>query len=201
MGGDIGPAAAGRRGIDLAHAGRICGPPRAWNRRAAPHAHALRCGWFSALLLWIAAAQAQAACIAPAALTHSTVSIARYFNDTEQTVQRDLLGIRGTGWFLSPTSIITVGHVASAMRLSDQDWKNIEVVDGDIQKTTPARILRLAGSRSENMAVLELRSEVAGARVLPTRMELLLPDEAVMSLAYPAHQLRFARGHGHVRIV
>jgi Trypsin-like peptidase domain len=194
MRGDIGPASSSRRGIDLADAGRKGSPVRARSRRPAQHAGSSRCGWISALLLFIATTHAHAACVAPGSLVHSTVSIARYFDDAEQHAQGDLLGIRGTGWFLSPTSIVTVGHVASAMRLSDQEWKDIEIMDGDIRQTLPARILRRAGSRSENMAVLELRGEIAGASILPTRMEPLLPDEAVVSLAYPAHQLRYASG-------
>jgi hypothetical protein len=80
------------------------------------------------------------------------------------------------------------------MHLSEQDWKDIEIVDGAIKQSIPVRILRLAGPRSENIAVLELRSEFASARSLPTRMEPLHPDENVLSLAYPARTLRFASG-------
>jgi hypothetical protein len=122
------------------------------------------------------------------------VSIARYFDEAERSRQRDPLGIRGTAWFLSPTSIVTVGHVASAMHLSEQVWKDVEIVDREGTQSIAVRILRSAGTRSENLAVLELRSEFSGARSLQTRMEPLLPDEAVVSLAYPSQQLRIASG-------
>jgi hypothetical protein len=80
------------------------------------------------------------------------------------------------------------------MKLSEQDWKDIEIVDGEVTQSTPVRVLRSTNTRSESIAVLEMRSEFSGARRLPTRMEPLLPDEAVVSLAYPSRQLRTASG-------
>ena len=78
--------------------------------------------WFvSALAMWAMSSPAGAACVEPSTLVRSTVSITRYFGGGEQNAS--LLGIRGTAWFLSPTSMVTAEHVAAAMELSTQDWK------------------------------------------------------------------------------
>ena len=96
-----------------------------------------------------------------------------------------MLGIRGTAWFLSPTSMVTVEHVAAAMGLSDRNWKQVEVLEGENKQSIDVRILRLAGSHSEKIAVLELRTAFSGAQGLQIRMEPLAPEERVVSLAYP----------------
>ena len=44
--------------------------------------------------------------------------------------QSDVVGIHGTAWFQSPTNIVTVGHVATAMGLSTEDWKSLDIKDG-----------------------------------------------------------------------
>jgi hypothetical protein len=64
---------------------------------------------FSFLILVVAPARVDAACVDPATVAHSTASITRYFDDGEKA-PIGVTGIRGTGWFLSPTSIVTVGH-------------------------------------------------------------------------------------------
>jgi hypothetical protein len=61
-------------------------------------------------------------------------------------------------------------------------------------RSLPARILRVAGSHSEKMAVLELRTAFTGAAALSIRTEPLIPEELVVSLAYPNSHLRFAQG-------
>ena len=105
-----------------------------------------------------------------------------------------MLGISGTGWFLSPRSMATVAHVAEAMHLSGTDWKQIEIWDGQSTQSVPARILRIVGSQPERIAVLELRNPFPRAQVLPIRTEPLVPDERVTSVAYPNNRLRFAGG-------
>src|SRR5215470_9453211 len=108
MHGDVGPDVSGRYGVDLANAGlsRTAAPAR--SRCSFQCAPAIHRWCFSGLLLLSACSGVEAACVTPASLTHSTIRIARYFDDAERDPQRDLLGIRGTGWFLSPTSIVTV---------------------------------------------------------------------------------------------
>jgi hypothetical protein len=192
MDGDVGPGVSGRSGDAFAGSGPSFTAAPAQSGRSFQRACVLRRWCFSGLFLLLAFSRVDAACVEPASLTHSTIRIARYFDDSER--DRNLLGIRGTGWFLSPTSIVTVGHVASAMHLSEQDWKDIEIVDGEITQSMPVRILRLASTRSESIAVLEMRGEFSSAHSLSTRTEPLLPDEAVVSLAYPSRQLRTARG-------
>jgi trypsin-like peptidase len=135
-----------------------------------------------------------AACIDPSTLVRSTVSITREFDAEERQAAPAVLGIRGTGWFLSPRLVVTAAHVVEAMRLSAQDWKDIALLERENETSTAARILRLAGSHSEKMAVLELRTPVAGAVALPVRAEPLVPDERLLSLAYPNGKLRFANG-------
>jgi hypothetical protein len=125
---------------------------------------------------------------------HSTVSIMRHFDDKEQEEQPGVLGIRGTGWFLSPTSMVTVEHVAAAMKLSDRNWKQVEIGTGESKQSVPVRIQRLAGSDAQKIAVLELQTAFPGAQGFQLRMEPLLPEEPVVSLAYPGGRLRVVGG-------
>ena len=74
------------------------------------------------------------------------------------------VGIRGTGWFLSPQLIVTAAHVADAMHLSTQDWKEIEVRERESTWLVPTRIARVAGSLAEKMVVLELESAIPECR-------------------------------------
>jgi hypothetical protein len=118
----------------------------------------------------------------------------RHFDGTEVGVRPDVLGIRATGWFLSATSIATVEHVTAAMQLSDLDWKGVEIGSGESKQTIPARIRRVAGSSAHRIAVAELQTGFSGARGLPLRMEPLVPDERVASVAFPDGDLRVAGG-------
>ena len=148
----------------------------------------------SILVLIVPATRVAAGCIEPVALAPSTVSIMRHFDDKEMAAQPGVLGIRATGWFLSPTSMATVEHVTAAMHLSDQDWKHVEIGKGKSRQSIPARIRRLAGSSADKIAVVELQTAYAGARGYPLRMESLVPDEPLVSLAYPDGNLRVAGG-------
>src|SRR5262245_22834922 len=136
----------------------------------------------------------EASCIDPSSLVRSTVDITRVFSEDERREDPGVLGIRGTGWFLSSRSLVTAAHVADAMRLSEQAWKPIEMRERERKGTIFARILRVVGSRSEKMAVLELERSFPSAVPLPIRREALAPDEPVVSLAYPGGRLRFAQG-------
>ena len=154
----------------------------------------MRRGLLSIAVLVVASCRVEAGCIDPASLAHSTVSIARYFDDKEREVEPGLLGVRGTGWFLSPTSMATIEHVAVAMNLSDQSWKEVEVRTGDHSQSIPIRIRRIVGSQAEKIAVLELQTAFPEAQGFALRMEPLVPEETVVSLAYPGDQLRIAAG-------
>ena len=152
-----------------------------------------RC-FFSVFALLGMSSGGQAACIDPATLVRSTVSIAREFSQEERKVDPAVLGIRGTGWFLSPRLVVTAAHVAEAMRLSKQDWTGVELRDKESKGSVPARMVRVLGSQSEKMAVIELKAAFSGAAPLPVRAEPLYPEERVLSLAYPNGGLRFAGG-------
>ena len=145
-------------------------------------------------VLLFAGSPAAATCVDASTLAHSTVSITRYFADDDRKADTDLLGIRGTAWFLSSTSMVTAEHVATAMELSDQNWKQLEILEGESKQTIDVRILRVAGSHSEKLAVLELRTAFSGAQGLQIRMEPLAPEEQVLSIAYPGSRLRFVGG-------
>jgi Trypsin-like peptidase domain len=146
------------------------------------------------LVLLGASFDAGAACIDPATLAHSIVSITRHFDDKEAAAQNGTFGIRGTGWFLSPTLIVTVEHVATAMNLSDQDWKAIDIGDGAHALSVPVRIQRVVGSKAERIAVLELQTAFSGVHGLPLRQEPFVAEEPIVSLAYPNRQARAAAG-------
>jgi len=122
------------------------------------------------------------------------MSIARDFNEEESKVPPGVVGIRGTAWFLSPRLIVTAAHVAEAMQLSAQDWKDVGIRDGESKRSVAVRVRHLAGPQVEKIAVLELRNEISDAVVLQRRAASLIPEEGVVSLAYPKSQLRFAGG-------
>jgi trypsin-like peptidase len=137
---------------------------------------------------------AGASCIEPSTLVRSTASLTRHFSDEQRREAPAILGIRGTGWFLSRQSIVTAAHVAEAMRLSPAEWTEIELGEEDSRHLVSARILRVAGSLAEKMAVLELKAPLTGVAILPVRAEPLAPEERLVSLAYPDGKLRFAGG-------
>jgi Trypsin-like peptidase domain len=149
---------------------------------------------FLILMLVLASAPVEAECIDPATLAHSTVSITRYFDDKEQAARPGVLGISGTGWFISSKSMVTVEHVAASMNLSQQSWKDIEIRKGETKESIPARIRHVAGSYAEKIAVLELQTSYSDARGFELRMEPLVPEEPVVSLAYPGSRPRVAGG-------
>src|SRR5262245_6256503 len=113
--------------------------------------------FFILILLAASSFRVTAGCINPFTLAHSTVGVTRYFDDNEKKEARPgVLGIRGTAWFLSPLSMVTVKHAAAAMHLSDQNWKQVEIRNGLNKQLIAARIQHFAGTHAEKIAVLEL---------------------------------------------
>jgi S1-C subfamily serine protease len=149
---------------------------------------------FVPLLLLSSTRPVPAACVEPAQLAHSTVSIMRHFDDAEHDERPGLVGVRGTGWFLSPTTIVTAEHVTAGMRLSAEEWKPLEITDGDGSQFIAARIQRLAGAQTEKLAVIELEHAVADARSVTIRKEPLVPEEQVVTFGYPAGRLQLVSG-------
>jgi hypothetical protein len=146
------------------------------------------------LLLISGSARAEAGCIDAATLAPSAVGITRHFDDTEREARPGWLGASGTGWFLSPSLMVTVGHVASAMNLSDRSWKQVEVWTGEHKQSLPVRIQHLVDSYPEKIAVIELQTAFPGAQGFQLRMEPLVRDEPLVSLAYPDDHLRIVGG-------
>jgi hypothetical protein len=146
------------------------------------------------LVLSAPASRAGAGCVNPAAWAGSTASITRFFDAGEPQAEPDVVGIRGTGWLLSPTAMVTVGHVATAMNLSSNGWKPIEIREAESRRSIPARIAAFAGAGPENIAVLELQSAFSNAPSFRVRTEPLVADEPVVSLAYPGGRARIATG-------
>jgi hypothetical protein len=162
---------------------------RTWLRRAAWLAV---WGFFASHSV---AAGAETTCVEPAQLAHAGVRIARYFDEAERKAQEDgTVGIQGSGWFLTPTAIVTIAHVVTAMDLTAEDWKPIEIRDGGSRWSAFARIKRLVGPGTDKLAVVELQSAIPGARSLAVRAAPLAPDERVLTLAYTAGRARFVSG-------
>jgi len=139
--------------------------------------------------------RAEPACLEPAQLAHAGVRIARYFDDAERAVQDDgTVGIQGSGWFLTPTAIVTIAHVVTAMNLTAEEWKAIEIRDGDRTWPARARIKQLVGRGADKLVVLELQAAIPAARSLTVRAAPLVPDERVVTLAFTAGRARFVSG-------
>ena len=134
-------------------------------------------------LLLSAQSRAEMACVDIAQLAHSTVGITRYFDEAERNAQSDVVGIRGTGWFRSPTNIVTVGHVATAMGLASHDWKPLDIKDGADSKLISARIQRWVGGGTEKLVVLELQAAFPAARSVAIRKAPLAPEDRLVTLA------------------
>ena len=115
-------------------------------------------------LLLSAQSRAETACVDLAQLAHSTVSITRYFEEAERDPLSDVVAARGTAWFQSPTSIVT------------------------------AAVQRVAGSYAEKLAVLELQTAVPNARSVAIRMVPLMPEDRVVTFAYPNDRLHTVVG-------
>jgi Trypsin-like peptidase domain len=127
-----------------------------------------------------------AACVDATQLAHTAVNIMRHFDDAQREAHPDLIGIRGTGWFLTPATIVTAEHVTAAMNLSMDEWKPLEIIDESGSQFIAARIQRLAGGPVERLAIIELQRTVAASQSATIRKEPLLPEEPVATLAYPA---------------
>jgi S1-C subfamily serine protease len=149
---------------------------------------------FSLLLLAAAISRVEASCVDASTLARSSASIVRHFGEEEKATEANVVGIRGTAWFLSSRSIVTAAHVVEAMHLSSWDWKGVEMRVGEKQQTVDMRILRLVSSGPDNIAVLELREPFSGADALEVRSSSLVPEEPLVSLAYPRGGARVATG-------
>jgi hypothetical protein len=151
--------------------------------------------WLLVLFVLLASTETiNAACIDATQLTHTTVSIMRHFDGSERGARPDVVGIRGTGWFLSPTTIVTAEHVTAAMNLSTDDWKPLEIINENGSQFITARIQRVAGGPMEKLAIIELQRSVPAAQGAAIRKEPLVPEEQVMTLAYAAGSSHLVSG-------
>ena len=148
----------------------------------------------TALVLLSVSTRLEASCIDPASLAHAAVSITRYLDEAERAAQSSVIGTRGTAWFLSPATIVTAEHVSAGMKLTTQDWKQLEISDGDDTRSIPARVERVVGTGAEKLAVLALQSEVPGARSAAIRTAPLASEDQVVTFAYPAGRPRVVGG-------
>lgn len=151
------------------------------------------CRLLAVFIVLVSTIRAHAVCVEPSQLAQSTVSITRYFDKAERDAP-DLIGIRGTAWSLSPMTIVTAAHVVEAMKLSNQDWKPLEIADERGNQLIAARIRRLVGDQAEKLAVIELQRAVFAASGLKLRSEALVPEEQVLTLVYVAGLPHFVRG-------
>jgi Trypsin-like peptidase domain len=115
-------------------------------------------------------------------------------DDQDKRARPGVVSVSGTGWFLSPLSMVTVEHVVTSMNLSDRDWRQLEFWTGEYKRSIPVRIERLVGSYAERLAVLELQTAFPDAPGFQPRWEPLLPEEPLVSLAYPDEHMRTATG-------
>jgi hypothetical protein len=146
------------------------------------------------ILLFSAHTHAETACLDLMSLAHSTVSITRFFEDAERDPQSDVVGVRGTAWFQSPTTVVTAAHVVSAMKLSTHEWQSVRIKDGTDGQSNSARVQRVVGNHADKLAVLELQTAVPNARSVAIRMLPLMPDDRVVTFAYPNDRLHSVVG-------
>ena len=80
------------------------------------------------------------------------------------------------------------------MRLSTQNWRLLDIQGAADSQAIFARIQRLAGDGAEKLAVLELQTAVSTARGVAIRMSPLVPEDRLVSLAYPHQRPRSVGG-------
>jgi len=150
-------------------------------------------------------ASADPVCIDPVKLERTTVSIARYFDDSERTERHDqiTLGVQGTAWFLHERILVTVGHVTDEML--GAEWKPVTIRQETFKKRgarkprvleTQARIVSTVPTGTpENLVIVELKDAFKGAQIPTMRYRALAKDETVLGIGYADNRLRFAPGH------
>src|SRR5262249_47421821 len=146
------------------------------------------------IALFSTSIRAETTCIDPALLARSAVSITRYFDHAERSAQSNIVATRATAWFQSPTTIVTAAHVASGMKLSTQEWKPVRIEDDAGSRSISVRIQRVVGSHTEKLAVLELEAPVPNARSATIRMAPLVPEDHIVTVAYPDNHLQVVAG-------
>jgi len=146
------------------------------------------------IALFSTSVRAETVCIDPPLLARSAVSITRYFDDAERSAQSSIVATRATAWFQSPATIVTAAHVASGMKLSTQEWKPVRIEGDAGGRLISVRIQRVVGSHSEKLAVLELEAPVPNVRSATIRMAPLVPEDHVVTVAYPDNHLQVVAG-------
>lgn len=160
-------------------------------RRAAARKLHLRCCLLLACIVLPLAPGRARACEDRAVLAHAAVGITRMFDESEK---QQLAGVAGSGWFLSPRLLVTVAHVAEGMRLSQSEWKSVELREGDAVEKIDVRLQRVVGAGREKIALIETAAPLGSARPLALRKEPLVADEPVISRAYRPDGVRTAQG-------
>ena len=80
------------------------------------------------------------------------------------------------------------------MKLSTQEWKSVSIKDGAEGQSNAVRMQRVVGSYAEKLAVLELQTAVPDARSVAIRMLPLMPEDRVVTVAYPNDRLNTVVG-------
>jgi hypothetical protein len=80
------------------------------------------------------------------------------------------------------------------MKLTAKDRKLLEIAAGDGRQLITARIQRLAGDSAEKLAVIDLQHPASDAQSVAIRRDPLMPEEPVVTLAYPRGRPHFVQG-------
>jgi hypothetical protein len=141
------------------------------------------------------------------------VSITRHFGHAGADPRpADIVGARATGWFFrSPRILVTAAHFART--IPTHGWQEVVLSQASGEGSpgrsfrTEIRIVRIGAATrdvghpertvigpGEDLAVLELRDPMPGAKGLDVTREASSPGERAVALAYPFGNLRFATG-------
>ena len=160
-------------------------------RREAARQHHLRAILALACIAVPLAPYAASACEDRGLLAHAAVGITRMFDESEK---QQIDGVAGSGWFLAPKLLVTVAHVAHGMRLSEREWKSVQLRDGDAFEKIDVRLQRIVGTGPEKIALIETAAPLGSVRPLVLRKEPLAAEEPVISRAYRSDRMRTAQG-------
>ncbi len=150
--------------------------------------------WMCAVLAVLASVRAEADCVDPATLVRSTVSIVRTFEKDRENANAGVAGIAGTAWFLTPSTVVTAGHVADAMRLSEREWTEVAFHERESEMSFLVRVAHLSAHATRRSPFWSCGPLIPMQRCCRSERPRLAADEPVLSLAYPDLKLRYAGG-------
>ncbi|MCA9365931.1 trypsin-like peptidase domain-containing protein, partial [Candidatus Kaiserbacteria bacterium] len=140
-------------------------------------------------------------------LGQSVVSISFLYDEPDE---EGALGHVGTAWFITPTLLVTVGHITRDVLSST--WSEVEIGWGGrlresldesfpfqarLYNIFPTGLRSLDTGKPENVAIIEIQAPINGTKPARVRLDTLMKNEPVVAVGYRGTEkaLQWATGH------